>query len=89
MSLSASEKLIAEMWSALLATEIIDPATNFFEAGGDSFFALVFSTYLRERYNIEIEGALLFEAPTVREFAHRIESLLPLEAGGDLIEDAF
>jgi amino acid adenylation domain-containing protein len=83
------EKLLAEVWA-----EVLKPATNFgihdsfFDLGGHSLLATQVVARLGKMLNTEIPLRFLFEAPTIRELALRIEAHheIRLTAGEGLFE---
>ena len=63
------EQAIAEIWSSLLRVERIGVNDNFFELGGHSLLATQVVSRLRDRFALEVPLKVLFESPTVADFA--------------------
>jgi len=66
---TATERRICESWRKLLQLEPIGVDDNFFELGGHSLLAFRFLSSMREEMRVEIPMRVLFEKPTIREFA--------------------
>ncbi len=79
-SSSATQTAVAEIWSTALGREGVGLQDNFFELGGTSLAAVVILTQIRERLQIELPAAVLFEHPTVQSMADEIEIRM-LETG--------
>ncbi|MEM7353022.1 MAG: amino acid adenylation domain-containing protein, partial [Acidobacteriota bacterium] len=62
------EKVLAEIWRAVLRHETIGIDDNFFELGGDSILSLQVVTRARQA-GLEISPRLLFEHPTIGQLA--------------------
>ena len=83
------EKTLAQMWSQLLRVERIGLDDDFFELGGHSLLAMQVIVRLQSSYSIQIPLRLLFDCPTVRTLAERIDALryenllTELESGAD------
>ncbi|GAP93858.1 non-ribosomal peptide synthetase [Leptolyngbya sp. NIES-2104] len=71
------EASLTDLWVQLLGREPIGIEDNFFELGGHSLLATQFVSRIRDRYQIELPLRSIFEAPTIRELAHKIEALKP------------
>ncbi|HEY2736775.1 MAG TPA: condensation domain-containing protein, partial [Thermoanaerobaculia bacterium] len=78
------EERIAAIWREVLAseTERIDPTASFFEIGGHSLLATRVMSRLRGVFGVELPVRTLFEAPSVRELARRVEAALDAARGG-------
>ena len=68
-----TEELLVNIWSDVLAVEQIGVRDNFFDLGGHSLLATQVMSRLREAFGVEIALRELFEQPTVRELAQRVE----------------
>ena len=71
-SLSGIEQTLAEIWRDVLGVAEIGPQSNFFTLGGHSFSALRLFARVGNALGIKTDVSMLFEAPTLREFAARI-----------------
>jgi amino acid adenylation domain-containing protein len=64
------------------------PGSNFFELGGHSLHATQAMARLRERFAVDLPVRALFEHPTARELADRIDGLLAAGPAADGARDA-
>jgi len=69
------EKALAGIWGEVLQVEQIGAHDDFFALGGDSLLATRVLIRLHEIMHVEVEFSLFFEAPTLAEMAHHIETL--------------
>ncbi len=72
---SATEEQIAAIFQEVLRVEHIGAEGNFFHLGGHSLLAAKVIARITRHWNLEVDTRVLFEAPTVRAFALRIEEL--------------
>ena len=63
---------IAKIWAGVLGLDRVAAQDNFFELGGDSIKVTQVVSQLRHRVDTEIPLRLLFEYPTLAEFAEQI-----------------
>jgi amino acid adenylation domain-containing protein len=70
------ESAIASVWTDVLRVEKVGIHDNFFELGGHSLIATSVLSRVRDRFGINLPLRTIFEAPTVRALASRIEMLL-------------
>jgi len=89
------EKVLAGIWSEVLAADKMSIQDNFFDLGGHSLKATQVASRVREAFRIELPVRNLFEAPTIADLAERIETILsaghepqpvPNGAQGDRVE---
>jgi amino acid adenylation domain-containing protein len=73
---TATEELLAGIWSHLLGVERLSADGNFFELGGHSLLATQAVSQMRRAFGVEIPLRSLFEAPTVAGMSVRIETTL-------------
>lgn len=73
---------IASLWAQVLGCDsageaaLLDGSQDFFELGGHSLFAVTAALRLSEKFDTEIPARLIFDAPTVAEFAARLDDLM-------------
>src|ERR1044072_7005324 len=67
------EELVAGVWSEVLGRGELGREENFFDLGGHSLTATQVVSRVRREFGVRLALRELFEAPTVREFALRIE----------------
>ena len=70
------EKMLAECWAEILRAERVGIHDDFFALGGDSLSVAHVLARVYEIMHLEFEGSRFFEAPTVAELAHHIETLI-------------
>ncbi|MBF0263408.1 MAG: non-ribosomal peptide synthetase, partial [Magnetococcales bacterium] len=73
---TATERLLHEIWSALLARPTIHRHADFFALGGHSLHAIQVITRLRERLGVEIPVRLMFQLPTIAALAAQLDAAL-------------
>jgi len=70
------EEMLASIWSNILSINSVGIRDNFFELGGHSLLATQVISRVRDTLTVELPLRSLFEAPTIAEFAERVENLL-------------
>jgi amino acid adenylation domain-containing protein len=71
---TATEQMVADIWSQLLGVERVGLHDNFFELGGHSLLATQFTSRMRERLNVYVPLSVLFNStPTVEGMTKAIE----------------
>ncbi|MFB2922784.1 amino acid adenylation domain-containing protein [Aerosakkonema sp. BLCC-F2] len=70
------EAILANIWENILSIDSVGVYGNFFELGGHSLLATQVISRVRDTLAIELPLRSLFEAPTIAEFAARVENLL-------------
>jgi amino acid adenylation domain-containing protein len=68
-----TERALAELWESLLEVRPVGVDDHFFRAGGHSMLAVRMMTQVRRRLGADVPLAALFEHPTVRALAARID----------------
>ncbi|GGR90342.1 hypothetical protein GCM10010252_31460 [Streptomyces aureoverticillatus] len=77
-----AQRVIAEMWAETLAVDLIGIDDDFFDLNGNSLVAVQLVARIRERFDVDVAVADLFEARTARGLAEHIErALLALVEG--------
>ncbi|HKG15723.1 MAG TPA: amino acid adenylation domain-containing protein [Pyrinomonadaceae bacterium] len=70
------EELVAGLWSEVLGVGGVGPESDFFESGGHSLLATQAVSRLRRLLGVEVALRELFEHPTPRRLALRLDELL-------------
>ncbi len=73
---TATEKLLAASFSAVLGLATIDTSSHFFDLGGHSLLATQLASKLRETMGLELPIRMIFEAPSLGDLAARIDALM-------------
>ncbi len=68
------EETIAVVWKEMIGIEKVKLNDNFFEIGGHSLLATQIISRLREDFQLDLSIKDIFTAPTVAEFAKKIEA---------------
>jgi amino acid adenylation domain-containing protein len=69
---TATEEVLAEIWSDVLGLEQVGIHDNFFALGGHSLSAMQVIARLRETFKVELPISCLFDYPTVVELDRQI-----------------
>ena len=81
-----AEKDLARIWQELMHLPDIGPTDNYFELGGSSLLAARLFDHIEKRFGQRLPLALLYEAPTLRELAARIEDRAFVPSWSSLVE---
>ena len=82
------ERTIAGVWQRLFALDRVGVEENFFELGGHSLLVVQTHGQLKEALRMEFPIVALFEHPTIRSLARRLdEPGAPAGAGGQQWRD--
>jgi len=85
-----AERILAEVWAETLGLECVGALDGFFALGGDSILSLRVLAKARER-GLEISLQQLFQHPTLRDLAARLDAAVAEEEDGgpfSLLDDA-
>jgi acyl transferase domain-containing protein len=73
---SGTQQHVVAIWKEMLGVRDIGLDDNFFELGGHSLLGTGVLSRIRKQYGITVPLRALFEAPTVRELANHVDTLL-------------
>ena len=68
----AYEQRLRGIWEAMLGVSPVDVDDDFFALGGHSLKAIRLLNEVEREFGIDIRAGVLFEAPTIRQFAMRL-----------------
>ncbi|MGH7618874.1 MAG: amino acid adenylation domain-containing protein, partial [Gemmatimonadaceae bacterium] len=77
---SATERRLADVWSALLGVERVGRRDEFFALGGHSLLAVQLMSRLRQMLGVEVTVATLFRAPVLADLAAQLDTARRVEA---------
>jgi amino acid adenylation domain-containing protein len=81
---SATEELLAEIWSEILGVEKIGIHDNFFDLGGHSLRVIQVVSRIRQTFDLEISVRHLFQNPTISK---QIEVMAELAGSFEVIDE--
>lgn len=81
---TATEQIVADIWANTLGLPKVSLHDNFFELGGHSLLATQVMVRVRKTMGVELLLPVLFENPTVAQFATHVESYAPGSATTEL-----
>jgi amino acid adenylation domain-containing protein len=70
---TATEEVVASVWDQILRLDRVGRNDNFFHLGGHSLLAMQVVSRLRELFEIELPLRTIFENPTVKALAARVD----------------
>ncbi|MCH8619393.1 non-ribosomal peptide synthetase [Undibacterium sp. TS12] len=70
------EAELAVIWSNILGLDQVGVTDNFFELGGHSLLATRLTSKIRAEFRVDLALRVVFEAPTIEQFAERVQSSL-------------
>ncbi|MGJ5674777.1 MAG: amino acid adenylation domain-containing protein [Nostochopsis sp.] len=76
LPVTATEKLLAQLWAKLIKYEAISRQDNFFNLGGHSLLATQLCYRIRDTFKIELPLRQVFEYPTLSELANYIDTCI-------------
>jgi amino acid adenylation domain-containing protein len=71
---TATERVLAGIWSAVLGRERVGRHDDFFAVGGHSLLAAQVITHVRATFSVDLTFVALFEHPTITELATHIDA---------------
>ena len=87
--LTESEKILVDIWSATLQTDIIEPNDSFYELGGDSLMSIRVASLARER-GLELSPSDFADETTIRGLAGlcdaRVNNCVSENGVSDIVE---
>ncbi|MET9609962.1 non-ribosomal peptide synthetase [Streptomyces sp. NPDC006512] len=81
--LSASQRLIAGVWAAVLGASRIGPDDNFFKLGGHSLLAIKLVSRVRAELGVALPVKAVYANPRLRDLAAHIDTLVAATASQD------
>ena len=69
------ERVLAEIWQAVLQRERVSVRDNFFELGGHSLLAVTMCLRITSRLGVEVPLRWVFEYPVIEDQAKQLESM--------------
>jgi len=85
--MTATERALAAIWSALLHRGGLGRESNFFVSGGHSLLATQLLSRIRDRFDVVLPLTALFDAPVLKDLAARIDATHKIEAEPTLPAD--
>lgn len=73
LEMTDTEARLSMIWDKLLGITHTAPETNFFVEGGDSLSAIAMLLDVERAFDVRLETAALTTAPTLRQFARKVE----------------
>ena len=70
-----TEEVLAQVWAEVLKLDQVGVNEDFFELGGHSLLGTQVITRVRDIFNLSVGLRMLFEAPTISEFAEKVDVL--------------
>ncbi|MBA2675316.1 non-ribosomal peptide synthetase, partial [Ramlibacter sp.] len=78
-----TEAALAQIWQELLGADSVSVEADFLALGGHSLLAGQIAAQVRDSFGVELELQALFDAPTVRALAGRIDELIAVGSVAD------
>ncbi|WP_125783158.1 non-ribosomal peptide synthetase [Pseudoalteromonas rubra] len=70
-----TEQQLSAIWQSLFERESLSVTHNFFELGGHSLLAMKMFGQIRQSMQVDLPLASIFEQPTIRQLAEKIDSI--------------
>ncbi|MGW5747699.1 SDR family NAD(P)-dependent oxidoreductase, partial [Amycolatopsis sp. NPDC003861] len=86
--MTATERGLAEVWSAVLGVEPVGTRDNFFDLNGNSLLALQMLALVKERFGVAVPTVTLFELPTVQALAATLDDQAPAPVTASPVREA-
>jgi hypothetical protein len=80
------EESIAGIWKQLLRVERPGREDNFFNLGGHSLLATKLKVRIRSAFTVDLPISMVFESPTIRGLASRVEEIRRKNLAGRLLQ---
>jgi len=75
-SMSATEKILADIWAEVIGLKEVGNHDNFFELGGHSVLVTQIIARVRKIFHVDLNLRTVFESPTIAALAGEIEAAL-------------
>ncbi|MBI5815647.1 MAG: acyltransferase domain-containing protein [Nitrospinae bacterium] len=85
-ALSQTQRAVARIWMDTLGADVAGVSDNFIELGGDSLTAIRIVSRIRDEFGVEAPVRIVFERPTIGQFAGWIETAMG-PSGGNVVVD--
>ncbi|MGW1278698.1 non-ribosomal peptide synthetase [Streptomyces tsukubensis] len=79
--LSASERLIGDVWTTVLRASSVGPDDNFFKLGGHSLLAIKLVSRVRSELGVALPVKAVYAHPRLRDLAAHIDGLVAAQDG--------
>ncbi|MEH0416182.1 type I polyketide synthase [Streptomyces sp. B21-083] len=85
---TTTERMLVEIWQALLGIDRIGVTDDFFRLGGDSLLGSQFVTRVRSAFEVHLPARTLYEHPTVGGMARAVDDALISGADPEAVAEA-
>ncbi|MEA5601254.1 non-ribosomal peptide synthetase [Nostoc sp. UHCC 0252] len=86
LPVTATEKLLSELWAKLLKYEALTRQDNFFNLGGHSLLATQLIARIRDKFKVELPLRKVFEFPILSELANYLDTLIWVNSTDESME---
>jgi thioesterase domain-containing protein/acyl carrier protein len=73
--MTATEKVIADVWARAMRVDSIGPDSHFFAIGGDSLAAVTLNMRIEAALDVLLPAQLVMEAPVLRDYAAMVDKI--------------